>query len=51
MIRQTMEEITITVEAIKMVEIMHRMEMVVEIIDIIAEKLAAVREDVEHYLI
>ena len=50
-IRQTMEEVTITVEEIKMVEKMHRMAMVVKIIDIIAETLAAVLEDVEHSIV
>ena len=55
-IRQTMVEVTTmkgikTEKEIAMVKNMHKMEMVVEIIDIIAEKLAAVREDVEHYLI
>ena len=62
MIRQKMEEITsiegittkevkITVEAITMVKKMHRISMVVEIMDLIAATLAAVQEDVENFLI
>ena len=51
MIRQTVEEVTITVEALTMVETMHRIEMLVEIIDLIAATLATAQEDVEHSLI
>ena len=51
MIRQTIKELTITLEAITMVVTMHKMAMVVEIIDLIAATLAEVREDIEHYLI
>ena len=45
-----MEEATITVEAITMVETMHRMEIVVEIIYIIVATSASVQEDVKHSL-
>ena len=62
MIRQTMveipkiegittEEVTITVEAITMAETIHRMEMVTEIMDLIAATFAEVQEDVENFLI
>ena len=47
----TTEEVTIKVEAITMVEKIHRMAMVMKIIDIIAETLVAVLEGVEHFLI
>ena len=47
----TTEEVTIKVEAITMVETIHRMAMVMKIIDIIAETLVAVLEGVEHFLI
>ena len=43
MIRQTMEEVTITVEEMKMAETMHRMLMVVKIIDLILATSAAVQ--------
>ena len=51
MIRHTMKEVTITVEAIPMVETMHRMAMVMEIIDLTVATSAAVREEVKHSLI
>ena len=46
-----MEEVIITVEAKTMAETMHRMEMVVEIINIIVENLSAVQENLEHFII
>ena len=46
-----MEEVTIIVEAITTAETMHRMAMVMEIIDLAAETLAAVQEDMNHSLI
>ena len=45
------EELTITAEAIKMVESMNIMSMVVEIIYLIAETLSEVIEGEEHFLI
>ena len=46
-----MEEVTIIVEAITMVETMHIITMVVEIIDLTASTLASVQKEVDHSLI